>query len=45
MAKKTFVVEVTFNENEIDKVHGIKKSFLDKEQKKKVKSIIVKFKS
>ena len=36
---------IQFNENEIDRGHGIGKSFLDKERKKKVRSIIVKFKS
>ena len=34
-----------FNENEIDKEHGIGKPFLDNKRKKKVRSIIVKFKS
>ena len=36
---------ILFNENKIDRAHGIRKLFLDKERKKKVKSIIVKFKS
>ena len=39
------VMGIPFNENEIDRADGIGKPFLDKEQKKKVKSIIVKFKS
>ena len=40
------VTGIPFNENEIDRVHGIGKPFLDKERKKKVRSIIViKFKS
>ena len=34
-----------FNENDIDRAHGIGKPFLDNERKKKVRSIIVKFKS
>ena len=36
---------IPFNENEIDKAHGIGKPFLDKERNRKVRSIIVKFKS
>ena len=36
---------IPFNENEIDRAHGIGKPFLDKERKEKVRSIIVKFKS
>ena len=39
------VMGILFNENEIDRAHGIRKPFLDKEQKKKVRSIIHKFKS
>ena len=39
------VMGIPFNENEIDRAHAIGKPFLDKEWKKKVKSIIVKFKS
>ena len=39
------VIDIPFNENEIDRAHGIGKPFLDKEQKKKVRSAIVKFKS
>ena len=41
------VMSIPFNENEIDRVHGIGKPFLNKDQKKKVnnRSIIVKFKS
>ena len=35
------VMGIPFNENEIDGAHGIGKPFLDKEWKKKVKSIIV----
>ena len=37
------VMGISFDENEIDRVHGIGKPFLDEEQKKKVRSI--KFKS
>ena len=37
------VMGIPFNENEIDRAHDIGKPFLDKEQKKKVRSIIVKF--
>ena len=36
---------IQFNKNEIDRAHGIGKPFLDKEQKMKVRSITVKFKS
>ena len=36
---------IPFNGNAIDRAHGIGKPFLDKERKKKVRSIIVKFKS
>ena len=36
---------IPFNENEIDRAHAIGKPFLDNERKKKVRSIIVKFKS
>ena len=36
------VMAIPFNENEIDRAHGIGKPFLDKEQKKKVRSVIVK---
>ena len=43
--EKCYVVGIPFNENEIDRAHGIGKPFLDKERKKKVWSIIVKFKS
>ena len=39
------VMGISFNENQIDRAHGIGKPFLDKERKKKVRSIIVKFKS
>ena len=39
------VTGIPFNENEIDRAHGIGKPFLDNERKKKVRSIIVKFKS
>ena len=39
------VMGIPFNENEIDRAHGIGKPFLDKERKEKVRSIIVKFKS
>ena len=35
------VMGIPFNKNEIDGAHGIRNPFLDKEQKKKVKSIIV----
>ena len=34
----------SFNENEIDKAHGIRKHFLDMEQNQKIRSITVKFK-
>ena len=37
------VMSIPFDENKIDRVHGIRKPFLDKEWKKKVRSIIVKF--
>ena len=36
---------IPFNANEIDKTHGTGKPFVDKERKKKVRAIIVKFKS
>ena len=39
------VMGILFNENEIDRAHDIGKRYLDKEQKKKVRSIRVKFKS
>ena len=39
------VMGIPFNKNEIDRVHGIGKPFLHKERKKKVWSIIVKFKT
>ena len=39
------IMGIPFNENQIDRAHGIGKPFLDKERKKKVRSIIVKFKS
>ena len=39
------VMGIPFNENKIDRAHGIGKPFLDKEWKEKVRSIIVKFKS
>ena len=39
------VMGIPCDENEIDRAHGIGKPFLDKERKKKVRSIIVKFKS
>ena len=32
------VMDIPFNENEIDRVHGIGKPFLDKERKRKVNS-------
>ena len=38
------VIGIPFNEKEIDRAHGIGKPFFDKERKKKVRSIIVKFK-
>ena len=38
-------MSIPFNGNETDRAHGIGKPFLDKEQKKKVRSIIVKFQS
>ena len=37
-------MSIPFNENEIDRTYGILKPFLDKERKKKVRSIIVKSK-
>ena len=43
--EKCYVIDIPFNRNETDRVHGIGKPFLDKEQKKKVKSKLVKFKS
>ena len=39
------VMGIPLDENEIDRVHSIGKPFLDKEWKKKVRSIIIKFKS
>ena len=39
------VMGIPFNEIEIDRAHGIKKPVLDKERKKKLRSIIVKFKT
>ena len=39
------VMAIPFDENEADRAHGIGKHFLDKERKKKVRSIIIKFKS
>ena len=39
------VTGIPFNENEIDRAHGIGKPFLDKDLKKKVRSIIVRFTS
>ena len=39
------VMGIPFNQNETDRAHGIGKLFLDKERKKKIRSIIVKFKS
>ena len=39
------VMGIPFNENEIDRAHGIRNPFLDKERKKKIRSIVVKFKS
>ena len=39
------VIIIPFNENGIDKAHGIGKPFLDKERNRKVRSIIVKVKS
>ena len=39
------VMCIPFTANEIDRAHDIRKSFLDKELKKKVRSMIVKFKS
>ena len=38
------VMGIAFDENEIDRAHGIGRTFLDEERKKKVRSIIVKFK-
>ena len=35
---------IPFDENETDRTYGIGEPFLDKERKKKVRSIIVKFK-
>ena len=40
-----YVMGIPFNENEIYRAHGIGIRFLDKKWKKKVRSIIVKFKS
>ena len=37
------VMGIPFHENEIDKTHGIEKPFWDKERKKKVRSVIVKY--
>ena len=39
------VMGIPFNENEIDRAHSIGKPFLDEEQKKKVRSVMAKFKS
>ena len=39
------VMGIPFDENEIDRAYDIGKPFLDKKRKKKVRSIIVKFKS
>ena len=39
------VIDIPFNENEIDRTYGIGKPFLNKQRKKKVRAIIVKFKS
>ena len=39
------IMGIAFNENQIDRAHGIEKPFLDKERNKKVGSVIVKFKS
>ena len=39
------VMGIPFNENEIDRAHYIGKPFLNKKRKKKVRSIIVTFKS
>ena len=39
------VMGIPFDENEIDRAHGIGKPFLDAEWKMKVRSLIVKFKS
>ena len=36
---------IPFDENKIDKVHGIGKPFLDEERKRKFRSTIVKSKS
>ena len=36
---------ILFDQNEIDRAHGMGKPFLDKERKKKVRSIIAKFKA
>ena len=45
MEKCYNVMGIPFDENEIDRAHGIRKPFLDKERNKKVRSIIVKLKS
>ena len=39
------VIGIPFNQNEINRVHSAGKPFLDKERKRKVRSIIVKFMS
>ena len=38
------VMVIPFNENEIDRAHGIRKPFLYEEGKKKVRPVIVKYK-
>ena len=38
-------MDVEFNENEIDRAHYIGKSYVDKMKNKKVRSLIIKFKS
>ena len=38
-------MDIPFNENEIDRAHGNGKPLLDKERKKKIRSVIVKCKS
>ena len=45
IAKCYNVMGIPFDENEIDRAYGIGKPSLDKKRKKKVRSIIVKFKS
>ena len=38
-------MDVEFNENEIDRAHYIGKPYVDKVKNKKVRSLIIKFKS